>query len=131
MISKHGAPLLWQMRWIPSGQLCCRVPLGDAELAEAAALTGRAVDSVAQIAMRPRADGLGAHAALVKGGHLDGDAVTCFRRSCVARVPRAARSNDAHARYRCTYSAAVTQDWRRNGFSGGCHPRERVRDASD
>ncbi len=111
MISKHGAPLL-SADAVDSirAALLPRAALVMPNLAEAAALTGRAVDSVAQMRDAARAlTDLGAHAALVKGGHLDGDAVDVLFDGRVWHEFLAPRVPTRHTHGTgCTYSAAVT-----------------------
>ncbi len=113
MVSKHGAPLMQPDALATFiKDLLPRATLLMPNLDEAAALTGRAVSSLDE--MREAARGLcgmGAKAVLVKGGHLEGDAVdilfdgTNWREYACARVP----TNQTHGSG-CTYAAAVTAE---------------------
>jgi hydroxymethylpyrimidine/phosphomethylpyrimidine kinase len=111
MISKHGAPLL-SADGVKSirAVLLPRVFLVMPNLAEASALAGREVAKLEQMrdAARALVD-LGARAALVKGGHLDGAAVDvlfdgdAFHEFAAPRI----QTGNTHGTG-CTYSAAVT-----------------------
>ena len=79
-------------------------------LEEAAHLTGRKVTTVVEMrdAARALVD-LGARAALVKGGHLDGEAIDVLFDGSGFHEFAAARVHTAHTHGTgCTYSAAVT-----------------------
>lgn len=111
MISKHGAPLLSpdaveSIRTV----LLPRAFLVMPNLAEAEVLTGREVNNVEQ--MRGAAQALmdmGARAVLVKGGHLEGDAIDVLFDGATFRTFAAARIETQHTHGTgCTYSAAVT-----------------------
>ncbi|HVX67386.1 MAG TPA: bifunctional hydroxymethylpyrimidine kinase/phosphomethylpyrimidine kinase [Bryobacteraceae bacterium] len=111
MISKHGAPLVDAAAREAIAR--CLVPhafLVTPNLEEAAALTGTAVnDKSAMLEAGRRLCGMGAKAALVKGGHLDGPAADIlytegrFYRFAAPRV--ATRHTHGTG---CTYSAAIT-----------------------
>lgn len=111
MISKHGAPLLSagavdSIRTV----LLPRAALVMPNLAEAAALTGMFVGDLRQMrdAARALVD-LGARAALVKGGHLEGDAVDVLFDGRAFHEFAAPRIQTQHTHGTgCTYSAAVT-----------------------
>ena len=79
-------------------------------LKEAAILTGREVRSVAQMSDAARAlVDAGTHAALVKGGHLEGDAVDLLWDGENERVWRHTRVDTPHTHGTgCTLSAAIT-----------------------
>ncbi len=111
MLSKHGAPLLpdsavilLKTRLIPHARLI------TPNLAEAEALTGIAIGSIAEMreAARRICD-LGAAATLVKGGHLTDTATDVlydgsrFREFPAERIP----TQHTHGTG-CTYSAAIT-----------------------
>ena len=111
IISKHGAPLLSRhavdaMRTA----LLPRASLVMPNLAEAAELTGREVTDVPRMRDAARAlVEMGARAALVKGGHLEGDAIDVLLDGDVFHEFRAARVKTRHTHGTgCTYSAAVT-----------------------
>ena len=111
MFSKRGQPLLSAegvsvLRTV----LLTRAFLVTPNLEEAAALTGREVVMVSQ--MRDAARQLvdqGARAALVKGGHLEGDAVDILFDGSTFHEFRAERIRTSHTHGTgCTYSAAIT-----------------------
>lgn len=111
MISKHGAPLLpedavdaLRQQLLP---LC---HLLTPNLHEAAALTGMEVTCPATMrdAARAIAD-MGAKAVLLKGGHLDGDALDLLLEDGEFTEFTAARVVTPHTHGTgCTYSAAIT-----------------------
>jgi hydroxymethylpyrimidine/phosphomethylpyrimidine kinase len=110
MISKHGATLVAEdARQAIRSQLLPRAFLITPNLAEASALTGGEVRDLE--AMRRAARELcemGAHAALVKGGHLAGDAVDIFYCQGDWREYRTSRIETRHTHGTgCTYSAAI------------------------
>lgn len=111
MISKHGAPLIAdEARAALWNDLLPRATLITPNLHEAAALTGLRVDSLAEMreAARRLRDHTGA-AILVKGGHLDGDAVDLLWDGAEFREFRAERIDTIHTHGTgCTYSAAIT-----------------------
>ena len=111
MISKHGAPLMAdEAREAVRDLLLPHAALLTPNLHEAAALTGAAVETVEQ--MRDAAEHLcrlGAGAALVKGGHLKGDAIDVLFAEGVWHEIGAPRSHTPHTHGTgCTYSAAIT-----------------------
>ncbi len=111
MISKHGAPLIAEeARAALWSDLLPRATLITPNLHEAAALTGLNVDSLDQmrVAARRLRDHTGA-AILIKGGHLDGDAVDLLWDGEESREFRAERIETVHTHGTgCTYSAAIT-----------------------
>lgn len=111
MISKHG------MRLVPDAainairdNLLPTAYLVTPNLFEAAVLTGRSVETVEQ--MRDAASmlvDLGARAALVKGGHLNGEPVDVLMDGEQIHYYRARRVDTPHTHGAgCTYSAAIT-----------------------
>jgi hydroxymethylpyrimidine/phosphomethylpyrimidine kinase len=111
MISKHGAPLIAdEARVALWDDLLPRATLITPNLHEAAALTGLNVKSLAEMreAARRLRDHTGA-AILVKGGHLEGDAVDLLWDGADFREFRAERIDTVHTHGTgCTYSAAIT-----------------------
>jgi len=115
MISKNGARMLEaDARSSFLEKLLPRAFLVMPNLAEAVELTGRAVtnlETMARAAERLRA--LGAQNVLVKGGHLEGDALDVLLTSTGAlhhfTAPRIA-SPHTHGTG-CTYSAAITAEF--------------------
>lgn len=111
MISKHGAPLVSEeARRAVAERLLPRAFLITPNLHEAAALTGFQVCDLA--GMRRAAEALcamGARAALVKGGHLEGRATdVLFAEGRWHEFP-APRLETVHTHGTgCTYSAAIT-----------------------
>jgi hydroxymethylpyrimidine/phosphomethylpyrimidine kinase len=110
MFSKHGAALVSEDARRAIQRLL--VPLAflvTPNLAEAAALTGKDVQDLED--MKRAAKELcemGAHASLVKGGHLAGDAVDIFYCEGEWREYRAPRIDTRHTHGTgCTYSAAI------------------------
>ena len=111
MVSKHGRVLVEQ----DAIAIICRELLPCAflltpNLAEAAALTGRAVATIDQMrdAARALAD-CGAQAVLVKGGHLEGDAVDVLLSAGALHELASERIATRHTHGTgCTYSAAIT-----------------------
>jgi hydroxymethylpyrimidine/phosphomethylpyrimidine kinase len=111
MISKHGMPLIAdEARAVLWDDLLPRATLITPNLHEAAALTGLNVKSLAE--MRDAARRLREHtgaAILVKGGHLEGDAVDLLWDGAEFREFRAERIDTVHTHGTgCTYSAAIT-----------------------
>ena len=110
MVSKHGRPLLPEdaVRTIRD-ELIPRAALVTPNLPEAEALTGIAIRGLEE--MRRAAErilGMGPRAVLIKGGHLDGDAVDglwdggCWREFTAPRVDTPHTHGTG-----CTYSAAI------------------------
>lgn len=112
MISKHGAPLISGDAREALARLLPAAFLLTPNLHEAEALAGRAVRTVAEMeeAARRIAE-LGPKAVLVKGGHLDGDAVdVLYYRGRLQRFSaRRIESKNTHGTG-CTYSAAITAE---------------------
>lgn len=111
MIGKHGT-LFLSADAVASIRtaLLPRAFLVMPNLAEASALTGREVNSLEQMrdAARALAD-MGARAVLVKGGHLQGDAVDLLFHGGAFHEFAAPRIQTRHTHGTgCTYSAAVT-----------------------
>jgi hydroxymethylpyrimidine/phosphomethylpyrimidine kinase len=111
MISKHGHPLIdtAAVQALKS-QLIPACALLTPNTHEAAALTGRAVETLAQAkdAAKALVD-LGASAVLLKGGHLAGDAVDVLLTKGDVHEFRAPRIDTRHTHGTgCTFSAAIT-----------------------
>ncbi len=111
MISKHGSPLMAaEAREKLIELLLPASALVTPNLHEAAAITGRRVDTIA--GMRDAAAAileLGAGAALVKGGHLEGDAVDLLMWHGGELELRCERIQTQHTHGTgCSYSAAIT-----------------------
>lgn len=111
MISKHGAALIAeQARTALLEDLLPRATLITPNLHEAAALWGSPVETLEQ--MHQAADALFARcgcAVLVKGGHLEGDAIDLLRDSEGFRTYTSPRFETVHTHGTgCTYSAAIT-----------------------
>ncbi len=111
MISKHGAPLIAEeARPVLAERLLPRATLVTPNLHEAAALAGCEVRAVEQMetAARRIFDRTGA-AVLVKGGHLETEAVDVLCWQGGIRRYAASRVNTRHTHGTgCTYSAAIT-----------------------
>ncbi len=111
MISKHGAALVAEdARKAIATHLLPRAFLVTPNLAEAAALTGIEVaDTAAMREAATRLCAMGAKAALVKGGHLNGHAIDVLLADGEFHEFAAARINTRHTHGTgCTYSAAIT-----------------------
>ncbi len=113
MISKHGAPLMAdEARALVRDRLLPRARLITPNLAEAEALTGTAIRDLN--GMRRAAQTLilmGARAALVKGGHLEGAAVDVLYDGDSFHEFPAERIDTRHTHGTgCTYSAAITAE---------------------
>lgn len=111
MISKHGAPLMDEAaRTVLRTLLLPRAALVTPNLHEAAAITGLEVDSLNSMKEAARRiHGFGAAAVLVKGGHLEGDAIDVLYAEGNFELFRAARVPTRHTHGTgCTYSAAIT-----------------------
>ncbi len=111
MVSKHGDPLLApDAAAVLKTRLLPMASLVTPNLQEAAALLGRPVETEADMRDAARAVcGLGAEAALVKGGHLPGEEAVdlLFDGSDFARFA-APRIHTPHTHGTgCTYSAAI------------------------
>ncbi|MCE5307942.1 MAG: bifunctional hydroxymethylpyrimidine kinase/phosphomethylpyrimidine kinase [Acidobacteriales bacterium] len=110
MISKHGAPLIAEdARSAVRENLIKRAYLVTPNLAEAEALAGFPIRDVSD--MRRAAEALvrlGAHAVLVKGGHLEGAAVDVLCEGGQFHEFPAPRIDTRHTHGTgCTYSAAI------------------------
>ncbi|MBX9599971.1 MAG: bifunctional hydroxymethylpyrimidine kinase/phosphomethylpyrimidine kinase [Bryobacteraceae bacterium] len=111
MISKHGAPLLAaDGRETLIRKLLPKAFLVTPNLHEAAAIAGFAVEDLDS--MKRAAEAIaaaGAGAVLVKGGHLDGDALDLLLAGGRFHEFRAPRVPTVHTHGTgCTYSAAIT-----------------------
>ena len=111
MISKHGAPLIAsEARKTLLDQLVPRAMLVTPNLHEAAEFAGRPVEDLPAMKDAARAifDRTGA-SVLIKGGHLEGEAVDVLYSQNQFEVFRAARIATPHTHGTgCTYSAAIT-----------------------
>jgi hydroxymethylpyrimidine/phosphomethylpyrimidine kinase len=111
MISKHGVPLLppGAIQMLRDRLLPCAA-LVTPNVPEAEALSGlaiKSVDSMREAALRIA--NLGASAVLIKGGHLEGDAIDGLWDGKQWREYRGARVATPHTHGTgCTYSAAIT-----------------------
>jgi hydroxymethylpyrimidine/phosphomethylpyrimidine kinase len=111
MISKHGAPLIAaEAANALLADLFPRALLLTPNLHEAAALTGRPVETEAQMAeAAARLLDLGPQAVLIKGGHLAGRASDLLVTRHSAQWFHAERLDTPHTHGTgCTYSAAIT-----------------------
>jgi hydroxymethylpyrimidine/phosphomethylpyrimidine kinase len=111
MISKHGAALMdADARTALRDLLLPQATLVTPNLHEASALTGRDVSTVEAMKEAARIIlGFGAGAVLVKGGHLEGDAVDILYADGQFHEFRAPRTATNHTHGTgCTYSAAIT-----------------------
>lgn len=110
MISKHGAPLMDdEARQAVLTLLLPLATLITPNLDEAEAMTGRAVRTLEQMKEAARAlHALGARAVLVKGGHLEGEAIDLLSDGSDFATYTAARVATPHTHGTgCTYSAAI------------------------
>jgi hydroxymethylpyrimidine/phosphomethylpyrimidine kinase len=111
MVSKHGAPLLSDdAREAIVRELLPVATLVTPNAHEAAVLVGEPVRTLAEARRAARAlVELGAHAALVKGGHLDGPPVDVLATASETLEIPAERIETLHTHGTgCTYSAAIT-----------------------
>lgn len=111
MISKHGHPLIDQSAVAAvKAKLLPATFLVTPNAHEAAALTGRAVETVAQASDAAKAIAqLGVKHVLVKGGHLEGDATDVLLCDGVLHVLPGKRIATTHTHGTgCTSSAAIT-----------------------
>jgi hydroxymethylpyrimidine/phosphomethylpyrimidine kinase len=111
MISKHGAPLISeQARSAVRDSLLPHAKLVTPNLHEAAALTGLRVQTLEDMHRAAEAlCNLGCQSALVKGGHLSGDAVDVLFLDGRTYELRSERIDTVHTHGTgCTYSAAIT-----------------------
>src|SRR5581483_5318288 len=112
-VSKHGLPLVAEeakaaliRRLIPQAFLVTpNVP-------EAAALVGFAIANLEDMRRAARClASMGAAAVLIKGGHMEGDAVDLLWTANACREFRARRIDTPHTHGTgCTYSAAITAE---------------------
>ncbi len=113
MISKHGAPLLKDLaRSALKERLLPRAFLVTPNLHEASLLSGMPVtDTASMEEAARRIEALGPKAVLVKGGHLEAEAVDIlFSEGKMTRFS-APRINTRHTHGTgCTYSAAITAE---------------------
>jgi len=113
MISKHGAPLLKQsaVRVFIKELLPCAA-LVTPNLCEAQALSGTKVCDPESMEKAARIiAGFGPRAVLVKGGHLQGEAIDLFYQAGRVHLFRAPRIRTRHTHGTgCTYSAAITAE---------------------
>lgn len=127
MISKHGAPLIAaEARTVLRRLLVPRASLLTPNAEEAADLAGievRDIETMREAARR--IVGLGAHAVLVKGGHISGDATDVLFDGSDFLELRAPRVETRHTHGTgCSCSAAITA-W----LARGCSLADSVRGA--
>ena len=111
MISKHGSPLLGKDDAASlRRELLPHAALATPNVLEAALLSGREIATTADARDAARAiHGLGPRAVLVKGGHLEGDAVDILYDGSGFHEFTAPRTPTQHTHGTgCTYSAAIT-----------------------
>ncbi len=111
MIGKHGAPLMdLHARTALRELLIPRAALVTPNLPEAAELASLPVHNIDQMKDAAlRIASMGARAVLVKGGHLEGEAVDILWHEGIFTEFRAARIHTRHTHGTgCTYSAAIT-----------------------
>jgi hydroxymethylpyrimidine/phosphomethylpyrimidine kinase len=111
MISKHGAPLVdADARAALRNYLLPKATLVTPNLHEAADLAGMPVGNVDQMREAAvRIAELGPLSVLIKGGHLDGDAVDILYHEGASTELRSPRIDTRHTHGTgCTYSAAIT-----------------------
>ena len=129
MISKHGAPLIAeQARVVLRDYLLPCATLLTPNLHEAAALVGYPVDTVDAMERAARElVRMGAKAALVKGGHLEGAAIDVLFDGVSFMHLESPRIDTIHTHGTgCTYSAAITA-----GLASGNNLQHAVRVAKD
>lgn len=113
MISKHGHPLMTeQARKVVVERLLPRAFLITPNLHEAGELAGMPVDTIESMAeAATKICTLGAQAVLIKGGHLEGDAVDLLYCQGEIHYFRAPRIVTQHTHGTgCTYSACITAE---------------------
>lgn len=121
MISKHGRPLLPENAVAAlREELLPRAALVTPNVPEAEALSGRTIGGLEEMHEAARAiHAMGARAVLIKGGHLEGDAVDVWYDGAEFLHLQAPRIQTRHTHGTgCTYSAAITA-----GLAGGLTPR--------
>lgn len=111
MVSKHGALLLQRnaVRFFIKKLLPC-ASLVTPNLCEAEVLSGIKVRDLESMEKAARIiAGSGSHAVLVKGGHLQGEAIDLFYQEGKVRLLKAPRIRTRHTHGTgCAYSAAIT-----------------------
>ena len=113
MISKHGQPLISEeARTAFADLLMPKAFLVTPNLHEAEALAHMEVRTIEEMKeAAARIAGLGVQAVLVKGGHLEGDAVDILYRRGEITEYRSSRIRTAHTHGTgCTYSACITAE---------------------
>ncbi len=113
MVSKHGHPLMTaEARAAVAELLLPRAFLVTPNLHEAGELAGISVTGIGSMKeAAARIAALGAHAVLVKGGHLEGDAVDILYRDGRVREYRSPRIQTVHTHGTgCTYSACIAAE---------------------
>ncbi|HEV2448308.1 MAG TPA: bifunctional hydroxymethylpyrimidine kinase/phosphomethylpyrimidine kinase [Candidatus Sulfopaludibacter sp.] len=124
MISKHGLPLLPESAVAAvREELLPRAALLTPNVPEAEALAGRPIRSLADVrAACERIFRMGSRAVLLKGGHLEGDAVDVLFDGAEFTEFPAPRIETRHTHGTgCTYSAAIAA-----GLASGAGLREAV-----
>jgi hydroxymethylpyrimidine/phosphomethylpyrimidine kinase len=124
MISKHGVPLLPQDAVSAvRDHLLPRAALVTPNVPEAEALSGMRIHSPGEMRTAARAiREMGARAVLIKGGHMEGDALDLLFEGMEYREFVTARIDTRHTHGTgCTYSAAITA-----GLACGLGPCEAV-----
>jgi len=110
MISKHGLPLLSEEAMAAlRDELLPRATLLTPNVPEAEALAGSPIRSTADMrAVAQRICGMGARAVLIKGGHLQGDAIdVMFDGETFTEFPAPRLETRNTHGTGCTYSAAI------------------------
>lgn len=113
MISKHGQPLISEeARTAFADLLLPNAFLVTPNLHEAGALARMEICTIAEMKeAAAKIAGLGAQAVLVKGGHLEGDAVDILYRRGETTEYRSSRIRTVHTHGTgCTYSACITAE---------------------
>jgi hydroxymethylpyrimidine/phosphomethylpyrimidine kinase len=113
MISKHGQPLMDEQACAAMVKhLLPRAYLITPNLPEASALTHMRVHDLATMeAAAAKIAAMGANAVLIKGGHLDSDAVDVLYRNGKFAYYRSRRFSTLHTHGTgCTYSACITAE---------------------
>jgi hydroxymethylpyrimidine/phosphomethylpyrimidine kinase len=113
MVSKHGAPLLKRKAvHVFIKELIPSATLVTPNLCEAQVLSGIKVQDLESMEKAARIiAGFGPQAVLVKGGHLEGEAIDLFYQDGRVHLFRAPRIRTRHTHGTgCTYSAAITAE---------------------
>jgi hydroxymethylpyrimidine/phosphomethylpyrimidine kinase len=119
LLSQHGRSLVGdEAQEAMRKELIPQASLLTPNLAEASALTGLEVNNLDSMYQAARElHRIGAKAVLVKGGHLDGDAVDLLYMSGVTRHFRTPRVKTQHTHGTgCTFSAAITAELARGAM---------------